>query len=348
MMGPGKKRLFLLPLLLLAAFTACKNNQSRLLTINGLTMGTSYSIRTLWRPQNALSPEEAKSVLRNRVNARLEELNLLFSTFRPDSEISAFNNAAENDWFQVSPLTGLVVSRSLEISRLTGGAFDITVAPLVKTWGFWDADKPRSLPTDEQISRAMARTGYSFLEIEADGSALRKLKPGMMIDLAAIAKGFAVDQLADLLEAEGYSDFLVEIGGELKARGRNEQKDPWRVGILRPDTESMSLQRVISLSDLALATSGDYYNFIESEGKRYSHTIDPRSGRPVEHDLASVSVLAESCLEADALATALNVLGPEEGLRLALNRGWAALLISRRGDSFREEMTPAFRVLLEK
>ena len=187
-----------------------------------------------------------------------------------------------------------------------------------------------------------------MLEMDDDTRRIRKSRPAVQSDLSALAKGYAVDRVAVLLDSGGdvIEGYLVEVGGEVRTRGRNEDGRPWRVGIERPVDGPPSIQRVLELTDAALATSGDYRNFFEHEGRRYSHTIDPRTGYPVDHGLASVSVVADSCVRADALATALEVLGPEEGFALAQEQGWAVFLITRQADgTLTEQTTPEFPAL---
>jgi len=328
---------------------ACKNNrQSKydLLKVNGLTMGTTYNIRAVWsiRPGSTITSESQE--LRRAVSSRLEELNQLFSTFLPDSEISAFNRSPAGEWFPVSSLTWRLVRRANEISELSAGAFDITVAPLINLWGFKDKIKPAVPPDREAIRAAQALTGYRQLETADDKTALRKRIDGLTIELAAIAKGLAVDEIAALLSSLGCDNFLVEIGGEVLARGRNERGLFWKIGILSPQQGAFNLQRTLNLKNSALASSGDYHNYYEIEGIRYSHTIDPRSGSPINHGLASVSVIADSCMDADALATALHVLGPQAGMELAVRHNWAVLFVTREERSLVETMTPAFSSLL--
>ncbi|NOX56137.1 MAG: FAD:protein FMN transferase [Planctomycetes bacterium] len=306
----------------------------------GLTMGTSYSVKVARLPTGLTQSE-----LRDEVNRRLERLNALMSTFRDDSEVSRFNASASTDWFSVSRETAVVVSEAQRISQLTHGAFDVTVEPLVKLWHFGPDDGEFRVPTEEQIRSAQQRVGFENLEVRLNPPALRKKRSGLTIDLSAIAKGYAVDQVAEYLESAGVSGYLVEIGGETRTRGTKADGQPWRVGIEQPDATRIAVLRVIELRDGAVATSGDYRNFFVHAGKRYSHEIDPRTGRPIEFRLALVSVVHRSCMTADALATAIMVMGPDEGYNFAIDEGLAVLMVERTSAGLRVKTTPKFQQL---
>ncbi len=302
-------------------------------------MGTTFTVTVAGR----LLSVDAADHLGTAIDNRLTSLDAMMSTYDSGSEVSRFNASTSSDWFQVSPDTATVFLRAREISEVTGGAFDVTVGPLVDAWGFGPAGPSPTPPSDAVIERLLATVDFMLIDVDETVPALRKASADVRSDLSAVAKGYAVDRVADLLDAEGHDAYLVEIGGELRTRGHRADGQPWRVGIERPGDGPASLQRVIALSDAALATSGDYRNYIEHDGVRLSHTIDPRTGRPVTHALASVSVIDALCVRADALATALEVLGPDEAYALASERGWAALLIIRDdAGQYRERSTPAF------
>jgi thiamine biosynthesis lipoprotein len=209
-------------------------------------------------------------------------------------------------------------------------------------WGFGPERGTGEPPTQQQIDHALQRVGYRQLAVRTSPAALRKQRPDLYVDLSAIAKGFAVDEVARLLDDGNISSYLVEIGGELRARGSKSDGSPWKVAIERPLTGERSVQAVVALRDRAIATSGDYRNFMEKDGKRYSHTINPRSGRPITHGLASVSVIARSAMRADALATAIMVMGPDAGYRLSVEQDFAVQLIVRSADALRVLATPQF------
>ena len=307
-------------------------------------MGTTYSVKLPIGKDRATSPD--KEALRAAIEALLEETNKRMSTYDADSELSRFNRYRNTDWFPVSGDLARVVEASLTYSRSSKGAFDITVGPLVNLWGFGPAKVERRVPDAKEIEEALAHVGYAGVSAKQAPGALRKDDPALHLDLSAIAKGFGVDILANYLESQGMEDYMVEIGGEVRAGGQNHLGGPWRIGISTPDG-GYEIQKVVSVRRAAMATSGDYRNYYEYGGRRYSHTIDARSGRPVTHALASVTVITGSCMEADAWATTLMVLGPDEGLRLAERSGLAAFFIVKEGAGFVERMTPGFKEYLK-
>jgi len=309
----------------------------------GDTMGTTYSVK-LGTPELRA---EARGAVQRAIEEQLDRVDRLMSTYRPDSELSRFNRQPANDPFPASPETIEVFRIAREVSQLSGGAFDVTVAPLVAAWGFGATDRAPAPPAEAELALLRSRVGFEQIEIDTAARTLTKTRAGVTCDLSAIAKGYAVDQVADALRELGHGDFLVEVGGEVRARGRRPDGAFWRVAIETPDSDPRGVFEVVSLGDIALATSGDYRNYYEVDGRRYSHTIDPRTGRPVEHALASVSVLYADAVHADALATALDVLGPEAGYALAKREGLAAYFIVRRkGGGFDSLATPAFERVL--
>jgi thiamine biosynthesis lipoprotein len=329
-------------LVVLVLVVAGCGDRANVLVLHGATMGTTYNIK-LADPPEELDP----GALQQRIDALLDEVNGLMSTYRPGSELSRFNASPSTDWYPVSPELVRVVAAAQEVSKATDGAFDVTVGPLVNLWGFGpDMDvSADQLPSAADVEAARIRVGYRQLEVRRKPPALRKSRPDLYVDLSAIAKGYGVDRVAALIADAGIANALVEIGGELHGRGHNGQGEPWRIAVERPDPGVRRALRVVPLNELGMATSGDYRNFFEVDGKRYSHTIDPATGRPVQHDLASVTVLAESAMTADAWATALLVLGPEAGLAKAQALDLPALLIRRTGDELVSEHTPAFDAL---
>ena len=250
--------------------------------------------------------------------------------------------------FAVSSETFQVLLGAEEISLLTEGAFDVTAAPLIDLWGFGPMQPPDTVPAEEAISRARDRMGYQKLVLDADSLTIRKLDPRLRCDLSAIAKGYAVDLVAEALAREGIADYIVEVGGEVRTGGKNDAGDAWRIAIERPVPGEQVIQRIVPLSGMAMATSGGYRNFYEREGTRYTHTIDPRTGRPVTHDLASVTVVDELCVRADGLATGLLVLGPEEAYSLAVEHDLAALFLVAEEGGFSERVTPAFEAIQKR
>ena len=324
-------------LLALVLLCACGRRPVQL-SLNGEAMGTTYSVKLV--PLQTLSSEQEAQLARD-VSDAIAEVNSLMSTYDPASELSRFNASRSTEAFPVSPPTLANFLEARRIGAASGGAFDITVGPLVNAWGF-GPDRTRRSPAEQEITELRAQVGWDKLEIDPSGS-LRKLTPSLYCDLSAIAKGYAVDRVSELLSELGYTRHMVEIGGEVRALGTNEAGLLWRIAVEAPRPGGRSFARVLPLENLALATSGDYRNFYEQDGKRLSHTIDPRTGRPVEHNLGAVSVVHPSCMTADAWATALNVLGENEGYRVAVEQGLSALFQVRQADgSYQELATPAF------
>jgi thiamine biosynthesis lipoprotein len=281
------------------------------------------------------------------IEDRLETVNRQMSTWRKDSEISRFNAYAGTDWFPISADTLTVLKEAHRISELSGGKFDITVMPLVNLWSFGPENRPQKVPSEEEIAAKRQSVGYTLLAFRTDGPAVRKSRSGVTVDLSAIAKGFGVDKLAEYLDSLGVPGYMVEIGGEVGCKGTKADGSPWRIGIQSPKQLKQSAFRVVPLHDRAMATSGDYRNYFEQDGKRYSHTIDPHTGRPVTHKLVSATVVTETCMTADGLATAIMVLGPEAGYNFAVKNNLAVLLIVADGKKFRQRATPAFERLVE-
>lgn len=316
-----------------------RSRSASLHTWSGETMGTTFRIRIV-KPGLRGADLEA---LETATTAALAHVNRLMSTYDPDSELSRFNRWHSTKPFPVSADTAAVVRLALHTFHDSGGAFDVTVGRLVDLWGFGSRGRRTSPPPEPEIARCLKTVGSQYLHL-GPGPTLQKDNPALQVDLSAVAKGFGVDKAGAALEKRGIHDYLVEVGGECRARGRNERDDVWRVGIDRPVPNArpgVALERIVLLEDAALATSGDYRNFFEWRGKLYSHTLDPHTGRPVTHSLASVSVIAATCAVADALATATMALGPTKGRALVEKKpGVEALLVTRLPDgTFRETQT---------
>lgn len=305
--------------------------------ITGATMGTTYSVRIVDPPADIAIDE-----ITRRIQLALEDVNRRMSTWRDDSEVSLFNAAPPGEWFPVSEDTAALVAMAQAVSRMSGGAFDITVGPVVDIWGFGPAPVRVTPPADDEIRAALERVGYPALESREEPPALRKTGPDLAVDLSGIAKGHAVDRVAAVLGQAAVVNYLIEVGGELRVAGHNRRGERWTVAVEDPLAAGRQVHRVLNVTNTAVATSGDYRNFFEYEGERYSHTIDPRTGRPVSHDLVSVTVLDESAALADALATALLVLGPEAGGELAERTDVAAYFVVRSGDGVMARWTSAF------
>jgi len=224
------------------------------------------------------------------------------------------------------------MTTALDISRASGGAFDATVAPVVDMWGFGPGEAVVRSPSDKRIAAALARIGHHQLDVKDAPAAIRKVRRDVHIDLSGVGKGYAVDRIADYLKRAGVADFLVDIGGDMRAHRSSTDKATWRIGIEKPHIGPRTLHRVVNLGSGAIATSGDYRNFYETGGSVYSHIIDPRSGAPVSHNLASVTVVAATAEQADGWSTALMVMGPDAGLELANSKGLSAFFITRTGN----------------
>jgi thiamine biosynthesis lipoprotein len=319
-----------------------RQKDPELLTISGTTMGTIYRIKI---PDFLISGRSVDpDSLRRGIENVLRDVNQKMSTYLENSEISRFNRFNGSDWFPVSRDTAWVIKRSIEVSEKSGGAFDITVGPLVNLWGFGPA-KRGEIPDEREILKKLRNIGYKKINVRLSPPAVKKLRKNMFCDLSAIAKGYGVDRIAAYLDNQNVSHYLVEIGGELRVRGINHKKELWRIGIATPD-DSFGIHKVIGLKDISMATSGDYRNYFEKDGIRYSHTIDPVTGRPITHTLASVTVISSSCLYSDAMATAINVLGPERGFDLAVKENLAAFLIIRAKKGFQVNVSPRFQKYL--
>lgn len=325
-------------LVVLATSVGCKpkvETTSQLLA--GRTMGTTYSVTVV--PSADWSLQE----LNERISSELELVNRQMSTYIGDSELSKFNQSRDTQtWFPVSADTAQVVDAALHIGQTTAGAFDVTVGPLVNLWGFGPDARPDQTPSQEQIEEARRHAGLDKLEVSLDPPALRKSDPLVQVDLSAIAKGHGVDRVAEVLRELGVEHFFVEVGGEVRVGGKRLDGKPWRVGIERPAEEQRSLLAVLELSDRAMATSGNYRNFYFVDGQRFSHTIDPRTGRPVAGDLLSATVIADNCQTADAIATSMMCLGWLEGLRLANQEGWCVLLVVAAGQDMEVKLSDSF------
>ena len=301
------------------------------IVLTGETMGTTYRVRLGSLP-GELPGELTAAEIQSEVDRLLEAVNDQMSTYRETSELSRFNRRASTEWFPVSPETAYVVGRALEAAADSGGAFDPTIAPLVRLWGFGPGRRAGEVPTDEQIAAALEHVGFAKIEVREDPPALRKTAPLVELDLSAIAKGYAVDCVSERLAEFGIASSMVEIGGEVRTTGVRPDGEPWQIGIDSPTHAGHAPVRIIGLSNAALATSGDYRNYFEVDGERFSHTINPLTGRPVRHTLGSVTVAADDCATADALATTLMVLGPDAGLHWAEEQDVAAWLLVYEDD----------------
>jgi len=325
--------------------TACTRTISddQTIRLSGPTMGTSYNVTLNHRLDGGYL-----DTLHREIDKILLDINNKMSTYRDNSELSRFNQDHTTEWVDVSPELFTVVKAAVHVSRMTHGAFDATVGGLVNLWGFGPSIPATIVPTDMAISKVMRATGYEHLHLKVSPPALRKDVPALYVDLSGIAKGYAVDQIAKHLESVGISNYLVEIGGELRANGESQSGIAWEVVVERPVPLIREKYRMVQLWNRAIATSGDYRNYIERGGKRFSHTIDPNTGKPITHNLASVTVIHSSTMVADALATGLVVLGPDAGYDVAVHENVAALFLVKHEDGFLEKVTPALDRYLDR
>lgn len=333
-------REWLFCLLTLTLLTAC-SGEAVPSKLSGPTMGTVWHVSYI--PVGSAPDAE---ILQAGIEAQLEQVNASMSTYRPDAEIMRFNAAATGEWFTASPAFFHVLTTALQIGQLSEGAYDVTIGPLVDLWGFGPGGLVAEPPTAQAIAKVMAGVGQSNIELDEARLGVLK-KSALSLDFSSLAKGFAVDKVSEWLHAEGIERFMVEVGGEMRLSGLSGRGDPWRIAIEHPESTERSMAAIVRLSDIALATSGDYRNYFEANGRRYSHSIDPRTGYPVAHDLVSVTVVHPSCMIADAWATALTVLGAERAMAVAQAQGLAVYFIRRVHEGFEHSQTPLFSQYLE-
>jgi thiamine biosynthesis lipoprotein len=306
-------------------------------------MGTAWTVKVVGAERG---PEVA--VLRRQVAEKLEQLEQTFSTYRDVSELSRFNAAHHTDWIPVSPELALVAAESRRLSELTDGAFDVTVAPLVRLWGFGRERRSGDIPSAAEIAAARENVGWPLLETRTNPPALRKVRPQVTADFSSMGKGFAADAVSALLTARGVPNHLVQIGGDVRSGGAVAEGDGWPIAIEQPLNDVPGVECVVVLTGQAISTSGDYRNFFHVGRQRYGHIIDPRTGWPPRGSLASVSVVHDSCASSSALATALFALGSDEGIRLATREHLACLFLLRDGAGLIRHATPEFERRLRR
>lgn len=309
--------------------------------LSGPTMGTTYNIKYIVQDGQPSSQD-----LQTEVDRLLEQVNDQMSTYRKDSELSRFNQHQSTDPYEVSEQTATVVKEAIRLNQVTQGALDVTVGPLVNLWGFGPEARPEVVPSDEELAERKANVGIHHLSV--DGNKLSKDLPHLYVDLSTIAKGWGVDVVADYLQSEGIHNYMVEVGGEIRLKGLNRDGVPWRIAVEKPTVDERSVQEIIEPGDMAIATSGDYRNYFERDGVRYSHIIDPQTGRPIHNRVVSVTVLDKSCMTADGLATGLMVLGDKKGIEIAEQNQIPVFMIVKTDDGFKEVASSAFKPYLNR
>ena len=311
--------------------------------LRGETMGSTWTVRIA----GAL-PATGED-LSAGVQSRFEAVNQALSTYRPDSALSRFNEDDRGEWLDIDPELAAVMSYGLSLAEASGGAYDLTVGPLVSLWGFGPDPARDRVPDAAAIEAARARVGWQKVEVDLAGHRARKA-PGVRVDLSSLGKGRGVDRVAEYLDSQGVTNYLIDLSGKLRARGHNVRGDAWQVAVEQPAPDDPSgaprtVPAVVALNanNNAIATAGDYRRFFETGGRHYSHLIDPRTGAPVDHATLSATALAPTCMEADALATVLMVMEPAAALRLAETGHIPALLIRRENAGFRLQPSASWR-----
>ncbi len=321
-------------LLLAALYFANQPTSEQLVHLSGPTMGTTYNVKF------AGVENESAEAIQKDIDDLLVHINKLMSTYDPTSELSLFNQQKNTEPYLLSAETALVVKEAIRLGQMSNSVLDITVGPLVNLWGFGPQARPEKTPSNEEIDSIRAYVGLD--KIVLTGQTLQKLHPDVYVDLSTIAKGYGVDQVAELLASKGITDYLVEIGGEMRVAGVKPNGDPWRIAVEKPVTEQRAIQSILVVGNNAVATSGDYRNYFEQDGVRYSHLIDPRTGSPIQHNTVAVTVVHPSSMTADGLATALIVLGKDQALALAQREGLDVLIITKENGEFKEYTSGSF------
>jgi len=326
----------------------CDNSSAPSASTSPATVLEGKTMGTFWRV-SVINLDNGKSdALRKKVQAQLDADDMLLSTWKNDSALMQFNHSTSLSPWPVSEAMADIVTESLRIGAKTQGAMDITVGPLVNLWGFGPDKQPVKTPDQAQIDAARARTGLQHLTVinQSGSQYLQKDIADLYVDLSTVGEGYAADHLARLMEQEGISRYLVSVGGALVSRGMNADGKPWRVAIQKPTDRENAVQAIVDINGHGISTSGSYRNYYELDGKRISHVIDPQTGRPIEHKLVSVTVIAPTALEADGWDTGLMVLGTEKAKQVVHEQGLAVYMIFKEGDGFKTWMSPQFETFL--
>lgn len=327
----------------LMLLSACDNQESgpTQLELVGDTMGTTFSVSFVPNGQKL-----DKADLEREIKIALTNIESSMSTYDSKSDLSTFNQNQSTSWFPVPMELCNAVATAIELGQFTDGNFDITIGPAVNLWGFGPSEFDGEPPSEAALRNALQNVGYEKLQTDCNASRIRKTDAGVYVDLSGYAKGLAVDNLADIFNRRNIENFLIEIGGEIRVRGESSQARLWRIAIEKPINNERTVEHIIEVPAGAVATSGDYRNYFDFEDQRYSHAINSKTGRPVTHNLASVTVVGTEAARADALATALLVMGPNKGPEFAKQHSIAALFLIRETTYYSEQLTPEFEELL--
>lgn len=326
-------------LLLSVTLWGCTEQKSAEVHLSGRTMGTQYNVKYV--PIEGLEAHAIQA----QIDKLLIKVNMLMSTYDPQSELSLFNQSMSTQPYALSPETIEVMREAFRIGELSGGMLDVTLDPVISLWGFGEQGRVITAPTDEAITEAKAKTGLDKVILSDSGAT--KLTPDLSINLSTVAKGYGVDVVGDYLKSVGINDFLVEIGGETLTSGVKANGKRWVIAVEKPASNERAVQRLLLLSGEAIATSGDYRIYFEENGVRYSHLINPKTAKPIAHNVVAVSVIADTCMTADGWATAFNVMGYEEGILLANEQNIAALFIVKQNNEFLELPSEAFKKYMQ-
>ena len=324
---------------LTACFPSKDPNKEEVL-LQGRTMGTTYNIKVVVKNDSIQIDQ-----LQSDIDSLLKQINQEMSTYIPTSELSLFNQNTSTEPVEISVGLQRVIKESIRLGEISEGKLDVTVGPLVNLWGFGPEHRPDNVPSDELLARTKAKIGLRYLSL--NGNKLTKAIPELYVDLSTTAKGYGVDVVAELIEQRGIENYLVEIGGEMRIKGFKSSGELWHVAIEKPMSNERSVYQILVPKDNAVATSGDYRNYFEESGTRFSHIIDPDTGKPIHHKLVSVTVIHPSSMTADGLSTAMMVMGEEKAYKFATEHGIAAYIISKTDDGFKEQVTEKFMPYLK-
>ena len=307
-------------------------------------MGTSYNIKII-----APARKTDKVFIQKKINEVLKDINRSMSVFDKTSEISLFNKALNSQAVKISNDFFEVLLKGEKIYSLTKGGWDATAGPLVKIWGFGTRSDIVEPPAENEILKKLGSTGYDNIVLDNEKKTVTKKKAGVYLDLGSIAKGYGVDKVSGLLESLGYKNFMVEIGGEIYVSGRNIKNEAWKLGINKPVKNSgrAEIITIVSLSDMAVATSGTYRNYRDMEGNEFSHIINPATGKPVKTNIVSITIISKDCTFADGLATGMFVMGKKEALKLCEELDNTECMIIEKDDEFTITYSKGFKTYIQ-